>query len=121
MIRTLATLLFVGASAMLSAQHRDIIVTDSDAMRANARKHTELVDRTVGLTAEQTTQVNDMYMQVERQVDGMNQRMDMAGMTEADKKAEMAPQWALLEQMVANKLDQIFTPEQRQKWLDATK
>lgn len=121
MFRNLATLVFVGASALLSAQHREIIVTDSDAMRASARKHTELVDKTVGLTAEQATQVNELYMQVERQLDGMNQRMDMAGMSEADKKTEMAPQWAVLDQMVANKLDQILTPEQRQKWLEATK
>ena len=37
MQRILASLLFIGASIVLNAQHREITVTDTDAMRANAR------------------------------------------------------------------------------------
>lgn len=121
MQRLLASILFVGASLALSAQHREITVTDNDAMRANARKHTELVHRTVGLSAEQTTQVNELYMQVERQVNGMEQRMAMAGMSEADRKVEMVPQWESIERMVAGRLQQILTPEQYGQWAESSK
>jgi len=121
MQRLLASFVFVGVSLVLNAQHREIFVTDTDAMRANARKHTEMVHEAAVLSAEQTAQVNELYMQVERQVDGMNQRMAMAGMSEADKKVEMVPHWASLDRMVASRLQQILTPEQYAKWDEASK
>lgn len=121
MQRILASLLFIGASIVLNAQHREITVTDTDAMRANARKYTAFVHKAADLSAEQTAQVNELYMQVERQVNGMEQRMAMAGMSEDDKKAEMVPQWESLERMVAGRLQQILTAEQYGKWTEASK
>ncbi len=106
---------------MASAQQPDIQVTDNDAMRASASKHTALVDKTVTLNAEQRPQVNEAYMELERKLDGMNQRFDRAKMTKEEREAEMRPQWVTLDQMVDHRLSQILTPEQHAKWAEANK
>lgn len=119
MQRTLATLTFCAAALFATAQSRDIKVVDTDAMRVSATKHTELVHKTVTLDADQRAKVQEVYMNYERQLDGLNQRFEIGGLSKEEREAEMAPQWASLERMVDEQLATILNPEQLGKWQEA--
>lgn len=121
MQRLFASLIFCAAAVIATAQSRTITVTDTDAMRASAGKHTALVDQAVTLNADQTAQVREVYMDMERKLDGMNQRFDSAKMTKEEREAEMAPQWASLEKLVDHRLSEILSGDQLAKWREAAK
>ncbi len=121
MQRVFASLLFCAVATFASAQNRDITVKDTDAMRANAVKHAQQVDAAVGLSEEQKPRVNEVYMVVERRLDAMNQRFDMAGMSAEDRAAEMKSQWVGVDQMVEFQLAQILTADQTTKWHEAVR
>ncbi len=121
MQRLFASLLFCAVATFASAQSREITVTDTDAMRANAAKHAQQVDAAVGLTGEQKPRVNEVYMVVERRLAAMDQRFDKAGMSPEDRAVEMKSQWVGVEQMVEFQLAQILTPDQITKWHEAIK
>ncbi len=121
MQRLFASLLFCAAAAFATAQSRNITVTDTDAMRASAQKHTTLVDQAVSLDAEQKTKVNEIYMNYERRLEGMNQRFAMANMTKEQRDAEMGPQWASLDRTLNEQLGQVLSTEQLAKWQEANK
>lgn len=121
MQRLFASLLFCAVATFASAQNRDIAVKDTDAMRVNAAKHAQQVDAAVSLTEDQKPRVNEVYMVVERRLDAMNQRFDIAGMSPEDRAAEMKSQWVGVDQMVDFQLAQILTKEQLAKWHEASK
>ena len=121
MQRLFASILFCAAAVFATAQHRDITVKDTDAMRANADKHTALVHKTVTLDDDQKAKVQEVYMNYERKLDGLNQRFDMAGLSKEDREAEMGPQWEALERMVEEQLATILTNDQVGKWREANK
>jgi len=121
MQRILATLTFCAAAAFATAQSREINVVDTDAMRASAAKHTELVNKTVTLDQDQKARVQEIYMNYERQLDGLNQRFTMGGLSAEEREAEMAPQWAMMEKAVDDQLATILSPEQLGKWQEARK
>lgn len=121
MQRLFASLMFCGAALFATAQNRDVTVTDTEAMRANASKHTELVHQTVTLNDEQKPKVMEIYMNYERQLDGLNQRLDKGGFTAAEREAEMAPQWASMEKAVDQQLAAVLTSEQMGMWVEARK
>jgi Spy/CpxP family protein refolding chaperone len=121
MQRLFASILFSAAALFASAQQQDITVTDTDAMRASADKHTALVDKTVTLDADQKAKVQEIYMNLERQLDGMNQRFEKGGLTKEEREAEMAPRWASLEMAVDQQLAEVLTPDQAGKWREARK
>lgn len=121
MQRLFASFIFCAAALFASAQNRDIIVKDTDAMRASAEKHTALVDQTVTLDADQKAKVQEIYMNMERKLDGMNQRFEMGGLSKEQREAEMAPQWISLEQAVDKQLEEVLTADQATKWREAKK
>lgn len=121
MQRILATLTFCAAATFAMAQSREITVTDTDAMRASAAKHTELVHRTVTLDDDQRAKVQEIYMNYERQLDGLNQRFAIGGLSPEEREAEMAPQWASMEKAVDDQLATILNADQLSKWLEARK
>lgn len=122
MQRYLASLLLAGTTFLASAQqHHDTVVKDSDAMRASASKHTDLVDKAVTLSSEQKEQVNAVYMDVERKLDGMKQRFDQAGMSEEARQEEMRPQWTALDHMVEERLATILNKDQLARWQEVNK
>jgi Skp family chaperone for outer membrane proteins len=121
MQRFFASLIFCGAALFASAQNHDITVIDTDAMRASADKHTALVDQTVTLDADQKTKVQEIYMNLERKLDAMNQRFEKGGLTKEQREAEMAPQWTSLEKAVDQQLAEVLTADQATKWREAKK
>lgn len=121
MQRFFASLTFCAAALFATAQSRDITVVDTDAMRASASKHTAMVDQTATLDAEQKTKVQEIYMNYERQLDGLNQRFSKAGLTPEQREAEMAPQWTALESAVDKQLADVLTADQMGKWREARK
>jgi hypothetical protein len=121
MQRLFASLLFCAAVVTASAQTRETQVTDTETMRVNAAKHTTQVDKAVMLTAEQKPQVTEVYMAVERQLAAMNQRFEMAGMSQEDRAAEMRPQWANLDRMVDERLSGILSADQLTKWREVSR
>jgi hypothetical protein len=121
MQRLFASILFCAAAALVSAQKRDIHVADTDAMRANAAKHTEMVHQTVTLDNDQKTKVQEIYMEYERQLEGLNQRLDQGGFTKEEREAEMAPQWVSMEKALDEKLSSVLSGEQMGKWREARK
>ena len=121
MQRLFASILFSAAALFASAQQHDITVTDTDAMRASADKHTALVDKTVTLDADQKAKVQEIYMNLERKLEGMNQRFEKGGLTKEEREAEMAPQWVSLEKAVDQQLAEVLTPDQAGTWREAKK
>lgn len=116
MQRLFASILFCAAALFATAQNRDITVKDTDAMRASAEKHTNLVHQTVTLDAEQKAKVQEIYMNYERQLDGLNQRLDKGGFTPEEREAEMGPQWASMEKAVDDQLSTVLNADQMGKW-----
>ena len=115
MVRTLATLLFCAALTAVSAQERDIQIQDTPAMEAKANERTELVSKTVGgLTAEQTAQLKDVYMQVERHLAMVDQRMQ--GIPQADRDPDMEHVYTNMENFEHQQMHTILTPAQMAKW-----
>lgn len=121
MQRLFASLVFCGAALLATAQSHDITVTDTDAMRANASKHTTLVDQTVTLDADQKVKVQEIYMNYERKLDGMNQRFEKAGLSKEERETEMGPQWVAMEKGLDQQLSQVLTGAQLSKWREANK
>ena len=121
MQRLFASFVFAAAALLATAQSHDITVTDTEAMRTSASKHTTLVDQTVTLDADQKAKVQEIYMNYERRLDGMNQRFDKAKLTKEEREAEMAPQWASLEKAVDQQLADVLKGEQMTKWREARK
>lgn len=121
MQRLFASILFCAAASLASAQSRDIQVKDTDAMRANAQKHTTQVDQAVTLNAEQKAQVNEVYMDVERKLAAMDQRFAMANMSKEEREAEMGPQWASLDRLVDQRLSGILSSQQMKTWKEVSR
>lgn len=90
-------------------------------MRANAEKHTALVHKTVILDDEQKAKVQDIYMNYERQLDGLNQRFDIGGLTKEEREVEMRTQWASMEKSVDQQLAGVLNADQVGKWREANK
>lgn len=121
MQRLFASILFCAAAIFASAQNHDISVTDTDAMRASAHKHTALVDQTVTLDADQKVKVQEIYMNYERKLDGLNQRFEKGGLTKEEREVEMGPQWVALEKAVDGQLSAVLNGDQMGKWREANK
>ncbi len=121
MQRLFASLIFSGAALFTIAQNRDVTVTDTDVMRASATEHTGLVDKTVTLDADQKVKVLEIYMNYERQLEGMNQRYEKAGMSKEEREVELAPRWAAMEQAVDDQLAAVLNNDQMGKWREARK
>ena len=117
MNRILATLILATAFTGVSAQQ----VVDTEAMKAKATERMELVDKTVSLNADQKPQVEQVYLQVERQMVALEQRFAMAGITGADKEADMKNQYENMDRYVEEKLQTILSADQHKKWLEAAK
>ena len=113
MQRLFASIIFCTAALFASAQkNHDISVTDTDAMRVSADKHTAMVDQAVTLDADQKTKVQEIYMNYERKLDGLNQRFEKGGLTKEEREKEMAPQWLALEQAVDEQLATVLNSDQ---------
>ncbi len=121
MQRLFASLTFCTVALFATAQNRDITVTDTDAMRASADKHTALVDQTVTLDADQKTKVQEIYMNYERKLDGLSQRFEKGGLTKEERETEMGPQWVALEKAVDEQLSSVLNGDQMDKWREAKK
>lgn len=121
MQRLFASVLFCAAALFATAQSREITVKDTDAMRASAEKHVNLVHQTVTLDNDQRTKVQEIYMNYERQLEGLNQRLDAGGFTGADRETEMGPQWASMEKAVDDQLAAVLNNDQMGKWREARK
>lgn len=121
MQRLFASLIFCAAAVFATAQNRDITVTDTDAMRTSADKHTALVDKTVKLDADQKTKVQEIYMNYERKLDGLNQRFEKGGLTKEERDAEMGPQWVALEKGLDEQLSSVLNGDQMGMWREAKK
>lgn len=119
MVRSLLTIVFLSTAFAVSAQHPEFTPTDTPEMTANAAKHTELVDRSVSLTTEQRTQVQAMYLQVERQMKALEHRMQ--GQPKQDVEADMQGQYAIMDQYVDRELTKTLTADQLTRWHEATK
>lgn len=117
MNRIIATLILATAFTGLSAQQIEM----TEAMKAKAKEHMELVDKTVTLNADQKPQVEDVYLQVERQMAAVEQRFAKAGITGEQKEADMKSQIANMDRFVNERLATILTPEQNEKWAEASK
>ncbi len=114
MARTFLTALFVTVALAASAQRPDYEAVDTPEMTANAVKHMELVDRSVTLTAEQKPQVQAVYMQIERQVQALEYRMQ--GQPKEDVEADMRGQYQIMDEYVDRELHKILTPDQLSRW-----
>ena len=114
MARTFLTALFVTVAFAASAQRPDFESVDTPEMIANATKHTQLVDRSVKLTAEQKPQVQAVYLQLERQVKALEYRMQ--GQPKADVEADMRGQYEIMDTYVDRELHRILTPDQLNRW-----
>ncbi len=121
MQRLFASIILCAATVLVTAQKRDINVVDTDAMRATAAKHTEMVHQTVSLDDAQKTQVHEIYMDYERKLDGLNQRLDQGGFTKEERETEMGPQWVSLEKALDEKLSVVLSGDQMGKWREAKK
>lgn len=121
MIRSLATAALFAAITTLNAQSRDIQVADTKAMTDNAAKHMALVDKAVDLDDDQKVRVQDVYMQLERQLNALDQRYTTAGLTPEQRKAEMDVMWQSLDRFVETNLTSILAPSQMEKWRAASR
>lgn len=121
MIRTVATILFSAAIVVANAQSREITVQDSEAMMAKATERMELVDKTTILTSDQKAQVTEVYMQIERQMNALEQRFAIAKASPEAKEADMKYQYENMDRYAEEKLATILTTEQHAKWLEASK
>lgn len=115
-IRSLVTMAFCVALLAANAQSHDIHVVDTDAMMANAAKHTSQVDQAVTLDEDQKVRVQEVYMQVERQVEALQQRFSIAKLDEEQRKSEMDVMWGSLDRYIETNLSNILTPTQMEKW-----
>ncbi len=122
MQRLFASIAFCAVALFASAQkNHDISVTDTDAMRVSADKHTAMVDQAVTLDADQKTKVQEIYMNYERKLEGLNQRFEKGGLTKEEREKEMGPQWVGLEQAVDEQLATVLNGDQIGKWREAKK
>ncbi len=121
MQRLFASLVFCAAAVFATAQNRDITVTDTDAMRVSAAKHAAMVDKTVTLDADQKTKVEEIYMNYERKLDGLNRRFEKGGLTKEEREVEMGPQWVALEKTLDEQLSTVLNGDQMGKWREAKK
>lgn len=119
MVRTLVTALLLSASFSVMAQKADIKPVDSPEMIANAKKHMEMVDRSVNLNKEQETKVQEVYMQIERQSKALAYRME--GQPKADVEADMRDQYRAMEEYTQVELSKILTPDQMNRWMEDSK
>ncbi|MCB9170177.1 MAG: hypothetical protein H6594_07495 [Flavobacteriales bacterium] len=119
MTKPLITIAFVALTASTMAQGRDITVTDSPEMTAKANEHTQLVDRTVSLSPEQREQVEEMYMEVERYYNALEQRFE--GLPEEAREGDMPAQYANMDARIDARLSEILRPEQYNVWKEAAK
>ena len=55
------------------------------------------------------------------EIDAMDQRFQMAGMSKADRETEMKPQWVTMDKMVEDRLAGILTKTQLDKWHEVNK
>jgi hypothetical protein len=109
MQRTLASLLFCAAFTAASAQ---IDVTETDAMRNNALKRTEQLNKQVSLSAEQRDKVYATYMKVEQYQVALDQRFAHANLTPEQREVELKPQRAVMAKMELDGLTEALTPKQ---------
>lgn len=123
MARTFITLAFMAIAAVASAQDRQVNITDTPEMMVVVEKRTALLDKTTDLTAEQTTQVKDVYLKVERQMAAINARFDMSEppMSREDRETEMKPQYEHWDRWTNDQLSHILTAEQMAKWAAVNK
>lgn len=107
-----ATFLSLGG---LQAQERVEPVQDTPEMREKALARTEAVGTTVGgLNAEQEEKVMDMYMQVERHLAAIAERM--SHQPEADRNADMKHVYASVDAFEQRQLNEILTEGQLDQW-----
>jgi len=121
MQRIFTTLLLCATLIAANAQqpHRDITVTDSEAMRASAAKNTDMVDKVVHLDATQRAQVLEAYMWQERQKNALDQRTQ--ALTPEQRENELAPQRKVQAKYVDDKLSSILSGAQMVTWRGANK
>ncbi|MCB0790786.1 MAG: hypothetical protein H6595_10545 [Flavobacteriales bacterium] len=119
MMKPLITIAFVALTFTAMAQGKDVSVTDTPEMMAKAKDHTELVDRTVKLSPEQRELVQELYMEVERYSNALEQRFD--GQPEEVRQADMPAQYANMDAHVDARLGEILRPEQYAVWKEASK
>lgn len=123
MARTFLTLSFLAFAAFASAQDREINIVDSPDMVALADTRTALVDKASKLSTEQTAQVKDLYLKVERQMAAIHLRLDSAEpkMAQEDKDRDLAGQYANWDKWTNDQLSHILSQDQMAKWLAANK
>jgi len=119
MRKSILTLSFVFVALALTAQESQVAVRDTPQMTAKAAERTALVHKTVTLTDEQTAQVTEAYLQVERYHQAIEQRFE--GQPAEVKEADMPAQYANMDDHVEKRLAVILTPEQLAKWHEANK
>jgi arylamine N-acetyltransferase len=119
MVRTLVTALVLSASFSVMAQKPDMKPVDSPEMIANAKKHMEMVDRSVNLNKEQEAKVQEVYLQVERQAKALAYRMEGQPKTEVD--ADMRHQYQAMEEYTQHELAKVLTPDQMNRWMEDSK
>lgn len=123
MARNLATLAFLAVAAVASAQDRQINIVDSPEMMAVVEKRTALVDKATALSTEQTAQVKDVFLRVERQMTAIHMRLDMAEpkMSLEDKEQDMKAHYAHWDQWTNDQLSHILNEGQFAKWVAVNK
>lgn len=123
MARNLVTLAFLAFAAVASAQDRQINIVDSPEMMAVVEKRTALVDKATDLSTEQTAQVKEMYLRVERQMAAIHMRLDMAEpkMSLEDKEQDMKAHYTHWDQWTEDQLGHILTESQAAKWAAVNK
>lgn len=120
MLRKISTLFFLLAVSVLSAQDHGKFITDTPEMAVKAKERTEMVARTVGeLSKEQTARIEEVYLQVERQVAMFHKRME--GQPEADVKADMKHMYASTDAYADKQLAEILNEKQLALWKESTK
>ncbi len=119
MVRNFLTVLLAAAAFTVSAQRPDFQSVDTPEMTANATKHTQMVDRSAKLTAEQKPRVQEVYMQVERQIKALEYRMQ--GQPKEDVEADMRGQYQIMDEYVDRELAKILTADQLSRWREDSK
>ena len=123
MARTFITLAFLVVAAVASAQERQVNFTDTPEMMAVVEKRTALVDKTTDLTVEQTAQVKEVYLKVERQFAALHFRFENSEpkMSAEDREQDMKPHYEQWDHWTNDQLTTILTPAQMTKWTAAQK
>jgi hypothetical protein len=124
MQRLFASIAFSFAVALASAQtgqHEEFVPTDNAEMRANAEKHTRMVDEVTTLNAEQREKVNEAYMMYERELKAIEYRFSLSGHTPEEVASERRAQLDAMEILLNQRFKLVMTSSQFAKWEEVSK